>query len=198
MNIACLGWGSLVWNPCCLPVSGSWNCDGPDLPVEFARESENGRITLVIAEDATPVPVLWCNLSPQKIHNIDFAIFSLALRESTSINNIDFCSPDKNSGHFDVDVVIKAWAQSHNIEAVVWTALKPGLNPESKFKLDPDIERKRDVVPMLEDILKHLQCLPEDARKEAEKYIRKAPPQIQTNYRTEIEEALGLPRSRPA
>jgi hypothetical protein len=59
MIIACLGWGSLVWNPGDLPISSAWRSDGPTIPVEFTRQSDNGRITLVITDAAPEVAVLW-------------------------------------------------------------------------------------------------------------------------------------------
>ena len=50
MKIAILGWGSLIWNPRILKVAGDWTLDGPTLPIEFSRISDNDRLTLVIDE----------------------------------------------------------------------------------------------------------------------------------------------------
>ncbi len=59
MRIACLGGGSLVWDPGGLPIQRSWFCGGPFAPVEFTRQSSGGRITLVIDSESTPVRLLW-------------------------------------------------------------------------------------------------------------------------------------------
>ncbi|HOW68396.1 MAG TPA: hypothetical protein P5055_13320 [Candidatus Paceibacterota bacterium] len=59
MSIAILGWGSLIWNPRDLPITGDWQGDGPVLPIEFTRISDNGRLTLVIDErHGVDVPTL--------------------------------------------------------------------------------------------------------------------------------------------
>ena len=54
---AILAWGSLTWEPKDLNFikDVGWKNYGPTLPIEFARISNNGRLTLVISENGTPV-----------------------------------------------------------------------------------------------------------------------------------------------
>ena len=58
MKIACIGWGSLVWSPGVLRCKGEWQLDGPFLPLEFARTSKDGRLTLVLSKRG--LTALWC------------------------------------------------------------------------------------------------------------------------------------------
>jgi len=45
-KIIVLGWGSLIWDPRELKIKNSeWQKDGPNLPIEFARISQDGRLT---------------------------------------------------------------------------------------------------------------------------------------------------------
>lgn len=53
MKIACLGWGSLIWNPGDLKIkTEDWFSGGPILPIEFVRISTDKRVTLVIDEES--------------------------------------------------------------------------------------------------------------------------------------------------
>src|SRR5262245_47092747 len=77
-RVVCIGWGSLVWRPEGFPALSTWKQDGPLLPIEFARQSRRGEITLVITPGTPPVPTLWSALG---VKTLDQAREALRLRE---------------------------------------------------------------------------------------------------------------------
>lgn len=173
--IACLGWGSLIWNSDGLPIEGEWQNDGPQLPVEFTRVSGQGRLSLVVTEGAQRVPVLWCLLS---VASLDEAVQALAKREGCGRNAIGIWSAARSSGHPEC-LPVGAWACRRNLPAVIWTALKPGF-PGNRGK------------PLTcQQALDHLRALNGAELLGAEEYIRRTPPQIRTPYRAGFERELG-------
>lgn len=176
--IVCLGWGSLIWRPGCLPTMGDWHTDGPELPVEFARQSGDGRITLVIERRAERVPVLWTRLT---VGSVDAARRALADREGVCLSrnprSIGHWSLEGASRHRE-SAGISEWARVKGADAVVWTALKPRFNNEL-------------VTPTREEVIGRLWSLEGPERSKAEEYVRKAPSQIRTAYREAIEVELG-------
>jgi hypothetical protein len=142
MTIACLGWGSLIWDPRDLPLGSAWREDGPQLPVEFARQSCDGRITLVIVDDCPPSSVLWAEL---RVKGLAEAIRALARRENVGSNVVIGRWPANGGRAYPHRDAIAAWAKQRNLSGVVWTALKPGLSD------------RRGTVPSLADIVQHLQ-----------------------------------------
>ena len=174
----CLGWGSLIWFPGSLPTIGDWNTDGPELPVEFARQSRDGRITLVIEPKSERVPVLWTRLT---VGSIDAARRALADREEVCLarnpRSIGYWSLERASEHVE-SVGIAAWAKAKGVNAVVWTALKPRFNGSL-------------TMPTCEEVVRHLRNLKGPERTKAEEYVRKTRKQIRTAYREVIEFELG-------
>lgn len=81
MRIVLLGWGSLLWSPDGLPVTGDWQQGGPVLPIEFSRISSDGRLTLVIDEANGTEIVTHYTLSSRT--NVKDAIEDLRKREDT-------------------------------------------------------------------------------------------------------------------
>ncbi len=171
--IVCLGWGSLVWDPKKLPIKGQWQNDGPYVPVEFLRQSNNGRLTLVIDPLSKPMPILWAELS---VCNLSEAVEKLRIREKTSCKQIGRW-PDAEG--YDYKKEIGDWAKSKGINGVVWTALGP------KF-CDEDGRR-----PSQCEAIQYLRGLTGDARNLGKEYVEKAPVQIDTVYRRAFTTALG-------
>lgn len=176
--IACLGWGSLIWDPRELPIHRHWFTDGPLLKVEFLRQSKDNRITLVLHSSAEPVRSLWALMS---IQGLDEAKKALACRERISDDKINEHIGSWSTGEPDPECIlnISAWAASRGVQNVVWTSLPPKFKGEN-FKC-----------PSPEDVVAHLSELLGPARDNAEKYIRRTPTQIDTAYRRYIEARLG-------
>jgi len=181
--IACLGWGSLVWDPRDLPMRGRWHSDGPLLPIEFVRESgakgksERGdRITLVICADAPRVRSYW---TPLDVSDLESARQRLARREGMKAQKaVGFWDRAGNGGSGQEIAPIAAWAVAHDLSGVVWTDLS--------CKFDGDA-----VKPTIEQVLAFLNSLDDEKKALAEDYVRQAPAQIDTPYRRLLAERLG-------
>jgi hypothetical protein len=168
MNIGCLGWGSLIWNPDKLPVQNGWFSDGPLLPIEFARHSREDRVTLILVPAVPSVRTLWCLLA---VTDLGMARDELATHESvwkSKDRNIGFWSRNSGASGTFADV-IGSWATAHQLDAVVWTNLGP------KWK------KEEGRVPSVEEVLSFLRRQGPDSK--AAEYIRKTPEQIHTEYR---------------
>ena len=83
--IVCLGWGSLIWDPRSLKISGAWREDGPSIGVEFLRQSMDGRLTLVLDSASKENPAFWIRMDCDSLTE---ARESLRDREGTSIKYI--------------------------------------------------------------------------------------------------------------
>lgn len=157
MTIACLGWGSLVWDPRELPIRKPWFIDGPLLPIEFARESNDKRITLVITPDVAMVRTLWALFSTADVNE---ARIRLGERERIPKDSIEerVAIWNQSDEEDQIKTTIARWGREKNIEAVVWTDLRPRIGSE-------------DRTPTVQEVLKHLRDLPY-GKKNAERYFQ--------------------------
>ena len=174
--IACLGWGSLVWDPRTLPIQRHWFEDGPFIHVEFARKSNDGRITLVLAATSIPVRSLWAVMDCSELKD---ARKALSVREGISTKNELEYIGSWSEGDEEPDLILGLgdWAKERSVNHVIWTALPP------KFE---GTEKK----PTEEQVVQYLGGLTGAKRDAAERYIRFTPRQIDTQYRRRIEAAL--------
>jgi hypothetical protein len=172
-TIACLGWGSLIWDPRELPIHSEWFKDGPMLRVEFLRHSGGDRITLVLHERAPPVRSLWASMTCEDVRTAKVALSS---REGCNTKHIASWTRGEPNPSNLID--FPAWAASREIEAAVWTALPPKFGSDRR-------------VPSIEEVIEHLRALTGARRNAAEAYVRRAPKQIDTPYRRRIEAELG-------
>lgn len=172
MKIACIGWGSLIWDQRNLKVKGEWFNDGPKLPIEFARESGDGRITLVIEEKSEVVMTFWSIFITE---DFDEALESLRSRERTNIRHIHHQLAQEETKS-EIERIIKSWLIEKNLDCAIWTGLPP------KFS---DVENK---VPTINEILEYIASLDELTLNKTKEYIQNTPQQISTNFRNSITE----------
>jgi len=168
--IACLGWGSLVWDARELPIQRAWFHDGPFAKLEFVRHSKGDRITIVLEPNALPVRTLWALMDSTDLNGA-----REALRKREGCNLEDIATWSKGEGCPPLIVDVPQWANARGVESLVWTALPSKFNGTN------------GKTPTVEEVISHLSCLTGAARDNAERYIRFAPRQIDTNYRRRIE-----------
>lgn len=173
-KIACIGWGSLIWEPRDLPIIGDWHSNGPSLPVEFARQSSADHITLVIVESDHRVPTLWAELN---VETVAQAVEALRVREGVPYESSIGRWPNDTQKEYLSSDAIAEWATANGVQAVVWTALLPGM------------KGNRGSIPTLDELTVHLAKLEGSALSKAKIYIANAPSQIATPYRQDLAKA---------
>jgi hypothetical protein len=179
MKIACIGWGSLIWDSKNLLINDYWFNDGPILPLEFARQSKDGRLTLVIHKSSRPTRTLWALMSTSDINE---AKISLCRREKIPEKYIDTYIGYQSLTDdplTEVNATIKKWLVRNDIDSALWTNLPPKFNQVS------------GKAPTLPEVLKYLRSLDPIRLKLAKEYVLKAPKQIHTPFRTEISKLLN-------
>lgn len=153
MNIAILGWGSLIWRPGGLRVRTRWRSDGPSLPIEFARISQDDRLTLVIQPGSPDQPTYWAF---SEFTILKDARDDLKGREKSKSGDIHHALRDgsgANDAPPEIARRITEWVAQHmDVEAVMWTGMasnwreKRGrdFSPEDAMNFLLGLECERD------------------------------------------------------
>ena len=192
-RIAVLGWGSLIWCPRELDTTTKWR-PGPALPVEFARKSKDGRVTLVLVGEHT-VHTFWA-LSAKD--DIEGSCENLRQREGkprpgdihyTTGHGLRTCRDEEPSLESrDVSGTVSEWLSTMpDLDAVVWTGLPPkGFTP-------------LDQPGLAKAVVDYLFDLSGEPSRRAKEYVQFAPAAIRTPVREAIEDAplVWLPKELP-
>jgi len=176
MNIAVIGWGSLIWCPGSLLIKSRWRSDGPMLPIEFARISGDGRLTLVVHSGAQDVQTYW---ALSALDSLGEARDNLRKREGAAKSSIGFVrANDDNPTPFPGTDELRKWlGDRHDLDGAIWTALdsnwreRRGRDFTAGDAIDhlSELERQRDEASLIYN--------------KACEYIRNAPGAIRTEVR---------------
>lgn len=182
MNIAILGWGSLLWDkrPEFDEQHEEWQFDGPSLKIEFSRVSKtrNGALTLVLdTKNGKECQVAYA-LSKRK--NPDDAICDVRSREGTTLKNVGFHFAGKSRNQARDEKVLKAvqtWASKKKIDVVIWTDLEGNFPERSECKKPFSIETA----------LCHIQALDSQGKAKAAEYVWRTPTFVATPLREALQ-----------
>lgn len=176
MRVACIAWGSLLWKTGPLKLASSWKAGGPELPLEFARNSDDSdELAIVLCEGAPLMPTYFAVLETE---DLDDARAMLGAREKIDPGHPEWIGsvPAAEGGATDARVAF--WLKRQDVDAAVWTALPP------KFR---DIEGQ---APSADEAVAFLASLRGATREHAEDYVRRVPAAIRTAYRIRFEQDL--------
>lgn len=179
MKIAVIAWGSLLWKPGPLQLASGWHPDGPSLPLEFARVSEDTpELALALVPGARLCHTYWAWLDTT---DVGAARAMLRAREKITparpdwVGTVSSAVPPGDA----TAAVIDTWRRARGIDAVVWTALP------ARF------QQRDGHAPSAQEVLHWLASRTGEERAAAEHYIRRTPAHIDTRYRRLIEARLG-------
>ena len=134
-------------------------------------------MTLVLDASAEPVKSLW---APMNTQDLQVAAESLRAREGVPKSNMARDIGVWSRGDRSPSLIpnLAQWAERQKLDAVIYTNLGRNFHEDGR-------------VATADEVVGYLRRLEGSVLKEAEKYVRKAPPQVNTAYRSRIETALG-------
>lgn len=154
-------------------VRSDWFKDGPKLPIEFARISNDGRLTLVIKPGFRPVQVFHAESG---LTSLEQARENLREREGTILDRIgflDFHSGRNSIRRWESQMIqeLTLWGEDKGYDAVIWTDIGPRFTDR--------IHRPFS----FPEITTYLDGLEGDTWQRAANYILQTPVAIKTEYR---------------
>ncbi|QPC41643.1 hypothetical protein HW532_02225 [Kaustia mangrovi] len=181
MQIAIIGYGSLIWDLESLAphTSGGWRrAAGPDLPVEFSRISPKRLDSLVLVldpEHGAPMPSSYIASARR---DIEEAISDLAARERAPAERIGFV--DARTGGHRARVprilnTVAAWVERQRLDGAVWA------------DLDGNFAERTGQPFSLEAGHDYLKTISGASLAEAKRYIDLAPGEIKTPLRRRLD-----------
>lgn len=178
MEIAILGWGSLIWRPEPLRIRTPFQLGGPRLTVEFSHISDGERLTLVI-DDLNGDPVdTYFTLS--SLVDLPSAVEDLRAREGRRVRTeeIGIARPDgvDRSQSPAAGEAVRAWTAERDFDATIWTDLV------SNF------EEIKHVPYTVEAAVEHLDGLVGQQLIRARRYVMRAPVETDTKLRRRLRE----------
>lgn len=185
MNIALLGWGSLLWEKGLLRLETNWMPGGPVLPIEFSRVSKSraGALTLVIdPENGVDVVTRFARSAYQDLPE---ALYHLSQRERAPEKLIGYvnCQTGQSRSALlpDAALSIANWAARAAFDAVIWTDLPANFGSIDKQQFSALAD---PALPFtLEHALLYLHALMPPGADKAREYIRNAPLEVDTPLR---------------
>jgi hypothetical protein len=186
--MAIVAWGAVLWQGD-LPRAGPWQADGPRLPLEFARISGDGRLTLVLYPQAgTPwSPTCWASAAWAPLEAVVESLRDAERCVPGQIGSLPPHPAQTMAVAAEVHTALTAWRAAQGCSAVVWT------------NLPPNFSARRGGEPLTPAAaVTYVRSLPADQRRQAETYVRRVPAAIQTPIRQALITELGWSPERAA
>ncbi|MEM8688129.1 MAG: hypothetical protein AAGF81_12410 [Pseudomonadota bacterium] len=181
MDIAIIGWGSLIWDLEILEplVDPCWHRGaGPALPLEFSRVSPKRKKALALIVDPDHGTSCATSLVVSRRGRLEEAVADLAARERAPLERIGYASAGGN-WRSNVDGVaerFKGWFDASGFAGAVWTDLPGNFHEETGTPYS------------LAAALDYLQTLEGLSLLEAKRYIELAPEETMTALRKKLSE----------